>query len=387
MSPRLDPSPFGKAKTLVVKVGSAVLTRRDGDLDLDVMREIVDQSAELMHSGRNVILVTSGAVAAGRAALDVCRRQLTIAQKQALAAVGQSRLMSIYSNLFAPHGLFVGQMLLTAGDMEDRRRYVNARYTMEELLRRRCVPIINENDTVTVDELKFGDNDGLAARVAVKMQATALILLSDVDGVFDSNPKENPDARLVEVIERLTPAVIEQYCPAAKPGSLVGSGGMLSKLRAARLATSAGVHVAIANGKHKGILREILEGNFRGTYFPAAPCHRSQRSEWILHGRVAGGRQIVVDDGAREALVRKHKSLLPAGIVRVIGSFQEGDIVDIVDLRGHALGRGIVNYSSAELDLIKGHKSDEIASILGAKPYDEAIHRDNLALWDDSFSA
>lgn len=384
MSPTLSPSPFAKARTLVLKIGSAVLTSATGDLDLPLMKTLCDRVAALMKEGKRVILVSSGAVAAGRAALGERQRQLTISRKQALAAVGQSRLMAVYAELFEPYGIYVGQMLLTASDMEDRRRYLNARNTLDELLRSGCVPIINENDTVTVDELKFGDNDGLAARVAVKMQADALVLLSDVDGLYEENPKTNPSARLVETVERLTPSVIEQYCPSAGPGSVVGSGGMLSKLRAARIATSAGVHVAIANGKRTGILDDLLRGKFIGTYFPAAArARRSQRAQWILHGRVAGGRQLVVDDGAREALIRRKKSLLPAGVVKVVGSFREGDIVDVVDQSGVLLGRGIVNYSSAELELIKGHRSNEIEKILGSKPYDEAIHRDNLVLLEE----
>ncbi len=387
MSPTLQPSPFAQAPTTVLKLGSAVLTGPSGELDTDLMKKICDWVAERMKKGHRVIIVTSGAVAAGRAALGERRRQLTISRKQALAAVGQSRLMAIYADLFAPHGIFVGQILLTAADMEDRRRYLNARYTLEELLKAGCVPIINENDTVTVDELKFGDNDGLAARVAVKMHAEALILLSDVDGLYDKNPKTERDARLVELVQRLTPAVIEKYCPTGGAGSLVGSGGMLSKLRAARIATSAGVHVVIANGKRPGILDAIVQGDFVGTYFHPAHQRRSQRAEWILHGRVASGRQIVVDDGAREALVRQKKSLLPAGIVRVEGNFQEGDIVDVVDMRGKLLGRGLVNYSSAHLDLIKGRRSSEIPHLLGSKPYDEAIHRDNLVLVDEALAS
>jgi len=386
MSPTLSPSPFGTAKTLVLKVGSAVLTNAEGDLDKAMLHTIADWTSNRMDAGCNVILVTSGAVAAGRSALGLRDRNLTISQKQALAAVGQSRLMQMYAELFANHGYHVGQMLLTAGDMEDRRRYVNARYTLEELLRRRCIPIINENDTVTVDELKFGDNDGLAARVAVKMQADALVLLSDVDGVYSANPKTNPDAHLIEIIEKVTPALIEQLCPTYQTGSLVGSGGMLSKLRAARLATSAGTHVAIANGKRRGILSDLVAGQFVGTYFPPAPTHRSQRMQWILHGRVSGTRQVVIDDGARDALLHRHKSLLPAGIVRVVGTFKAGDLVDIVDSAGRLIGRGIVNYSSAEIDLIRGHRSADIPKILGAKPYDEAIHRDNLALFEETAS-
>jgi glutamate 5-kinase len=369
-----------RARLIVVKIGSAVLTTPQGDLDMAVIQETADTVADLMRAGRRVILVSSGAVAAGRGALGMLGKPATIAEKQALAAVGQSRLMHIYSEAFGRHGIIVGQMLLSRGDMEDRRRYVNARYTLEELLRRRCVPIINENDTVTVDELKFGDNDGLAALVAVKMQADALILLSDVDGLYDSNPKTNPDARLLETVERVTPAMLESVSDTNAGGLAVGSGGMKSKLLAAQAATHEGVCVAIANGKRPGKLNNILSGSFRGTFFPAHPRCHSSREHWILSTRSAASRRIVVDDGARAALLEKKKSLLPAGIARVEGQFRAGDVVEIVDSSGRALGRGVVNYSADELERIKGRRTADIARVLGSKPYDEAIHRDNLAI-------
>lgn len=372
--------PLARARLIVVKLGSAVLTTPTGELDLAVISETAATVAGVMRAGRRVILVSSGAVAAGRGALGMLGKPATIAEKQAFAAVGQSRLMSIYSDAFGQHGVIVGQMLLSRGDMEDRRRYVNARYTLEELLRRQCVPIINENDTVTVDELKFGDNDGLAALVAVKMQADALVLLSDVDGLYDSNPKTNPDARLVEVVERVTPAMLEQVSGAVSGGVAIGSGGMKSKLLAAQLATHEGVCVAIANGKRPGKLKNILSGTFRGTFFPAHPRRHSSREQWILNSRSAASRRIVVDDGARTALLERKKSLLPAGIARVEGQFRAGDVVEIVDSAGRVLGRGVVNYSAAELDRIKGRRSADIARVLGSKPYDEAIHRDNIAI-------
>jgi glutamate 5-kinase len=379
MSPLLSPSPFAKAKTIVVKLGSAVLTRPEGGLDLEVMRAICSEIAELVHEGRRVILVTSAAVAAGRAALGV-RGKPTIAEKQALAAVGQSRIMGLYSKFFEKDEIVVGQMLLTRGDMEDRRRYVNARYTLAELLRRRCVPIINENDTVTVDELRFGDNDGLAALVAVRMQAEALLLLSDVDGVYSANPKSVPDAKLLERIDKVTPQLVEELCPQAKPGSSVGSGGMTSKLLAARVATRSGVCVAIAHGKTPRQIHKVLSGDFKGTFFACSPRRLKGRREWIVNKRSAIGRRVVIDEGARTALIANKKSLLPAGIRKVVGAFRTGDVVEISDASGQVLGRGIVNYSSGELEQIRGRKTSEIASILGYKPYDEAIHRDNLAL-------
>jgi glutamate 5-kinase len=312
--------------------------------------------------------------------VGVKSKAATIAEKQAFASIGQARIMNDYAELFGRHGILVGQMLLSRGDMEDRRRYLNARYTLEELMRRRCVPIINENDTVTVDELKFGDNDGLAALVAVKMQAGALVLLSDVDGLFDGNPKVKRDAKLLEQVDRVTPSLIEELCAPAKGGPGVGSGGMTSKLRAARMGTAAGVAVCIANGKVPGQLRSILDGRFRGTYFPAHDRQLSRRQGWIFSGRSVSPRRVVVDDGARTALVTGHKSLLPAGIRSVEGRFQPGQIVEVMDLQGVLLARGIVNYSSAELEQIRGRKTAEIGSILGERHYDEAIHRDNLVL-------
>lgn len=396
-NPSSSPSPFAKARTLVIKLGSAVLTRPDGDLDIEVMRGICREVAELVGAGRKVIMVSSGAVAAGRKVLGIPPgRRTTIAEKQALAAVGQGRLMQVYTDLFGAHGIVVGQMLLSRGDMEDRRRYVNARYTLEELLRRGYVPIINENDTVTVDELRFGDNDGLAALVAVKMQAEALLLLSDVEGLFDSNPKLNPEARLLDVVEKVTPALLARFDEPAPPpavraggggaprlGPSVGTGGMKSKVAAAATATAAGVCVAIAHGKRPGMITEVVSGAFRGTFFPAQPCRMPRRRSWILSGK-SSGRRVVVDDGARAALLEGKKSLLPAGIRSVEGRFVPGDLVDIADSAGEVLGRGIVNYSSAELELIRGRRTAEIAGILGSKPYDEAIHRDNLALLSEA---
>jgi glutamate 5-kinase len=380
MCPELNPSPFKSARTLVLKLGSAVLTTSAGELDMPVMRQICDEVAGLFQQGKQVVVVTSGAVAAGRGALGIKDRKPTIAVKQALAAVGQTRLMQIYTELFSKYEISVGQMLLSRSDMEDRRRYVNARYTLEELLRRGCVPVINENDTVTVDELRFGDNDGLAAIVAVKMQADVLLLLSDVDGLYDSDPKANKNALLLERVEKITAEMLSVAGDGElKRGMQVGSGGMASKVLAAQVATAAGVSVAIAQGKRRGVVAEILSGSFRGTFFPAGESRLTRRRQWILAGKTSG-RRIHVDEGAREALIAKKKSLLPAGVVRVEGEFQPQELVEIVDVRGAVLGRGVINYSSAELRRIKGRKTGEIESILGSKPYDEAIHRDNLAL-------
>ena len=380
MTLNLKPCPFSESKTIVIKLGSAVLTDAENNLDLAVMRDVCATAADMMQKGRNVLIVTSGAVAAGRGALGLKVKPSTISGKQALASIGQVRVMNHWATCFAKHDILVGQLLLSRGDMEDRRRYLNARYTLEELLRRRCVPIINENDTVTVDELKFGDNDGLAAVVAMKMHADALVLLSDVAGLYDGNPKTNSNARLLETVEHVTPSLIEQLCVSPKGGSGVGSGGMKSKLMAARVATAAGVAVCIVNGKVRGQLAAVVSGKFEGTYFPPHPHHYSRRRAWILGGRSVFNRRLLVDDGARDALITGKKSLLAAGIREVEGRFEQGHIVEVLDLKGTLIGRGIVNYSSQELDSIKGRKTGEIKTILGERHYDEAIHRDNLVL-------
>lgn len=372
---------FDRARTVVIKLGSAVLTCPEtADLDLTVLKAVCSEVAQQVKAGRQIILVTSGAVAAGRGVLNVWDRKPTIAVKQALAAVGQSRLMQIYSDLFARDSVVVGQMLLSLGDMENRRRYVNARYTLEELLRRDCVPIINENDTVTVDELKFGDNDGLAAIVAVKMQADALLLLSDVDGLYDANPKTHSDARLIPIVDKVSAETIRAVTGGATGGIMqVGTGGMETKLQAARIATASGVGTVIAQGKRPGVVTDVLSGRNLGTFFPPIECRRSRREKWILSGKTQG-RSLVVDDGACDALCLKKKSLLPAGVREVQGTFEAMDLVDILTQDGRHLGRGVVNYSAAQLRRIMGRKSSEIEKILGAKTYDEVIHRDNLVV-------
>lgn len=368
------------AKTVVIKLGSAVLSTPEMEMDMPVFEAICSDIAALMKSGKQVILVTSAAVAAGRGVLGIKDKKPVMAVKQALAAVGQSRLMQIYSDIFAKHGIPVGQILLAVDDMEDRRRYVNFRYSLEALWEHGALPIINENDTVTVDELKFGDNDGLAAIVAVSMQADALILLSDVDGLYDSNPKVNPDAKLLKVVEKISSEMLAgTKGDGPKTTIQVGTGGMTTKVLAARLATQNGLCCAIAQGKKPGIIAEVTGGEFHGTLFPAQDCELSRRERWILAAKT-GGRYIVVDDGAREALTKKKKSLLPAGITEIGGTFHETDMVEIRDSAGEAIARGVVNYSSENLRRIIGRKTAEIEKILGFRPYNEAIHRDNLAI-------
>lgn len=374
---------FENAKTVVIKLGSAVLTETGVfALDLPVMEEICRQVAEQVKAGRQIIMVTSAAVAAGRSLLQVYDKKPTIAVKQALAAVGQSRLMMIYSEMFAAHGIVSAQILLSLSDMETRKRYVNARYTLEELLRRGCVPIINENDTVTIDELKFGDNDGLAAMVAVKMQADALLLLSDVPGLYDSNPKTNPDAQLIPVVERVSTEMLKSAGGSLADRNMIqmGTGGMETKLQAARLATANGVGTVIGPGKQPAVITEALMGKNVGTWFPSVECRHSRRDKWIRSAKV-NGRKLIIDAGARDALKKRKRSLLPAGVCGVVGAFQAMDLVDVVDQEDQLIGRGVVNYSSIQMERILRKKSSELEAILGGKPYDEAIHRNNLVVF------
>lgn len=370
---------MAKARLIVIKLGSAVLTTQQGDLDMNVLSELAETVSRHVKQGKRVIVVTSGAVAAGRGMLNLVGKKINLSLKQALASIGQTKLMGIYSNLFAQHGIIVGQVLLTKGDIEDRRRYINVKYALDELLSHGCVPIINENDTTAVDELKFGDNDGLAALLAARTQADALIILSDVDGLFDKNPSEYPDTQLIENVPEVTDELIASVAPKTAKATVFGTGGMASKLTAAKYATNEGVCVMIGNGKTPGQLAAFLEGKGGGTFFRAHERQHNARQQWLLTKNTRGC-SLMIDDGAQNALVSRKKSLLPAGVKAVNGEFEAGDVVGITDMNGIVIGRGVVNYSSVEMTRIKGLPTATIRKILGERHYDEAIHRDNLAM-------
>lgn len=363
------------AKRLVVKVGSSSLTHATGKLNLGGIERIVRQVADAVNSGREVVLVSSGAIGAGLGKLGWKRRPATIPEKQAAAAVGQSLLMQIYERVFGEYGLTVAQVLLTREDVADRRRYLNARTTLLTLLSYGVVPIINENDTVAVDEIKFGDNDTLSALVASLISADLLVLLSDIDGLYTTDPRQDPAARLIPLVEEVTPEV-ESLAGGA--GTDRGTGGMATKLQAAKIATSSGVSMVIANAARPLVLQDILAGAEVGTSFPARERLVS-RKQWIAFNVPPAGR-VVVDSGARRALTERGTSLLPSGVVEVSGEFEAGDNVAIVEQGGVEFARGLTNYASVDLDRVRGRQTSELSGILGERFYEEVVHRDNLVL-------
>lgn len=309
------------------------------------------------------------------ARLNLAGRPRTIPQKQAAAAVGQGRLMHSYAEAFDIHGLPVAQVLLTREDLRDRARYLNARNTFAALLHAHAIPIVNENDTVAVDEIKFGDNDTLAALVASLVEADALLLLSDVEGLFDRDPTQFPDARLLTTVEKID-RTIEHLAGGAR--TTVGTGGMATKIQAAKICVRTGVRMIIADGRRADVVAEALEGRC-GTQFLPAPTRLRSRQRWIAYGSAPKG-TLTVNDGAKARLVEEGKSLLPAGVIQVSGRFASGELVRLADSQGHVFAQGFVNYTDGDLRKIMGHRTGEIIALLGAKTADEVVHRDNLVL-------
>jgi glutamate 5-kinase len=368
---------FGKKRRVVIKVGSAVLASSDGGLDQARIERLAAEISLLLDQGHEVILVSSGAIAAGLGKLGLEKKKgMPLSLKQAAAAVGQSSLMWIYEKTFHAHGRKVAQVLLTREDLSNRTRFLNARNTIHTLLDYGVVPVINENDTVSVDEIRFGDNDNLSGMVLHLSDADLLVILSDIDGFYTTDPKLDSSAKLIPVVEKIT-ADLERAAGDAQ--SLVGTGGMRSKIMTAKKVGDYGAAMAIINGKKPGLLQALFEGVEVGTLFLPRPEKQDSRKHWIAYTVSSTGR-LVVDDGGRDALVTKGKSLLPGGIVKVEGSFKPGECVTCVDQAGLAFARGLVKYSSTDLDRIKGLKTSQIASVLGYKDYDEVIHRDDLVL-------
>ena len=366
-----------QCRKVLIKLGSAVVMDRDHRVDVKAIESIVDGIAELRRRHVDVILVTSGSIGIGGNVMKRAHPK-TLPEKQALAAIGQISLMHTYQEILGSRGMTAAQLLLSRGDMEDRRRYLNARYTLERLLRMGAVPIINENDTTATDEISFGDNDMLAAYVAVKMTAELLLLLSSVDGVYETPPKGKRRGKILGVVEKVDERI---YGMVDNGRSIHGRGGMRSKLDAAKLARAAGVHTIVAGGKRPGLIQDVMTGRFTGTYFP--PVNKrpiSARARWIGFSRPSRGHRLTLDAGAVEAIAKRKASLLAVGVVGVEGKFERGDVVELTDAEGHTLARGLVNYSSAQIEKLMGHKTSEIPKILGARSYDEIVHRDNLAL-------
>jgi glutamate 5-kinase len=362
--------------TVVVKIGTNLLTDRQRGIHRERIAEFARDVAQLQALGTNVALVSSGAVGAGVAALQLRRRPATIPEKQATAAIGQPILMEAYEAAFRKQGRTVAQILLTKDDFVTRTRYLNARNTLKVLFAMGVVPIINENDSVAVDEIKLGDNDNLSAHVASLIGSDLLIILSDVDGLFSDDPTHNSRAELIPVVEKVTPE-IEKL--AQKSRGELSTGGMITKIQAAKRCAASGVAMIIANGKTPGVLREIFEGKFTGTLFLPGGPRLNTRKRWI--GLVSNPKgDVAVDDGARAALLVRQKSLLPSGIVRVNGDFEADDTISVRDAAGQEIARGVSNYSSLDLEKIKGRRSTEIERILGRPSRAEVIHKDNLVI-------
>jgi glutamate 5-kinase len=364
------------SRRIVVKIGSALLVdEATGTLNNAWLDALADDVARLRRLGAEVLLVSSGAIRLGRNSLGLPRGALRLEEKQAAAASGQIRLAHAYQETLARHGITVAQLLLTLDDSENRRRYLNARQTMATLLALGAVPVINENDTVATTEIRFGDNDRLAARVAQMIDADTLVLLSDIDGLYTADPRQSTDAAFIPEVPLLTPEIEAMAGAAADE---LSNGGMVTKLIAARIAMAAGCRMAIADGRPPGPLAALLDGNARCTWFLPGATPRSARKLWIA-GTLKPAGSLVVDDGAARAL-GSGRSLLPAGVVGVDGNFDRGDAVLVRDRAGRTLARGLVAYAAEDARRIAGRRSAEIEAILGFRGRDEIIHRDDLVM-------
>jgi glutamate 5-kinase len=365
---------------MVIKIGTNLLADKVKGINLDRINDIARSVAHLNVLGNRIAIVSSGAIGAGVAELKLKERPKTIPEKQATAAIGQPLLMEAYEHAFRKHGCTIAQVLLTKDDFVNRGRYINAKNTFPVLFDQGVVPIINENDTVAIEEIKLGDNDNLSALVANLIEADLLIILSDIDGLFSDDPGKNSKAQLIPVVEKIT-AQIEKLAKSSR--TELSTGGMITKIQAAKRCVSAGIAMIIANGTNPNILEEIFSGTFRGTLFLPAENTLSLRKKWIGFVSATKG-YIRIDDGAKLALMKKNKSLLPSGIIEVHGEFTSNETVSIVDNNNKVIARGMTGFSSMDLLKIMGKKTGEIEKILGKKSPDEVIHRNNLVLIGES---
>ncbi len=363
-----------EVKRVVVKIGSSLLVEPRVGLKRGYIKDLAREVVVLRQKGFEILIVSSGAIAAGMELLGLRSRPSSISELQAVAAVGQGYLMRLYAEAFEPHGLRVGQVLLTHEDVKDRRRYLNARSTLLTMLSLGVLPIINENDSVAVEEIRFGDNDTLAALVAVLVEAGLLVILTDVEGFFLGGPE---GGKLLTLVERVDKEIRKE---ALGPKGPLGTGGMATKVRAAFMASKAGIHTLVTKGVDPVVLDRLLRGEVVGTLFLAGPSRLTGKKRWIGFSLKPKG-TLLVDQGAKEAILEKGKSLLPSGVMEVIGKFERGDAVLCVGPDGQEFAKGLVNYSSEELQMIKGRKTYEIEEILGYKYADEVIHRDNLVVF------
>ncbi|GGI72672.1 glutamate 5-kinase [Shewanella gelidii] len=363
-------------RRVVVKLGTSVLTSGSNQLDKAHMVELARQMAMLMKSGVEVVLCTSGAIAAGREHLRFPGLPDTMANKQVLAAVGQSQLILAWAQLFSIYGLHVGQLLLTRADLHDRERYLNARDTLSALLAQNIIPIINENDAVATNEIKVGDNDNLSARAALLSDADLLILLTDQKGLFDADPRQNPNAKLITEVVNIDDSLRRL---AGGSGTALGTGGMATKLEAADVARRAGVDVIIASGHHQSVITKATSGQPVGTLFKATKNPLESRKQWILAGPAARGK-LVLDDGAVTAVTQKGRSLLSKGVVKVVGDFERGETLQLVDKSGRVVARGMARYNAAAAKQIAGHHSDDIEKLIGYDYGDAVVHRNDMVV-------
>lgn len=368
--------PFSTARTLVIKVGSSLVTNDGSGLDVEAIARWAAQIAKLRALGRRILLVSSGAIAEGLQRLGWSRRPHAMHELQAAAAVGQMGLVQCYETCFREHGIHTAQVLLTHADMADRQRYLNARSTLRTLLGLGVIPVINENDTVVTDEIKFGDNDTLAALVTNLVEADALVILTDQAGLYDADPRRNPAAKLIERAVSGDPR-LEQV--AGGTGTLLGKGGMITKVLAAKRAARSGAHTIIASGREVDVLLRLSQGEAIGTLLAAETIPLAARKQWLADHLTVSGR-LQLDAGAVQALLRDGKSLLAIGVVAVTGQFQRGEVVGCLDPEGREVARGLVNYSDAETRQILRRPSSEIEPVLGYVGEPELIHRDNLVL-------
>jgi len=365
--------------TIIIKVGTNLLADKEQGISLGRIEGLAHNVASLKALGKHVALVSSGAIGAGVAALGLKARPKSIPEKQATAAIGQPLLMEAYVHAFRKQQCNVAQILLTKDDFINRSRYVNAKNTFSVLFEQGIIPIVNENDTVAIEEIKLGDNDNLSALVANLVEADLLIILSDINGLYSDDPTRNPNAELIPIVEKITPA-IERIAKSSK--SELSTGGMITKIQAAQRCVSAGIAMLIANGQNPGILQEIADGIFQGTLFLPSNKKINVRKKWIGFVSHSKG-HVVVDDGARQALIKKKKSLLPSGIIDVHGEFKAHDTISVYDIHGNEIARGVTTFNTSELNRIKGKKTVEAEHLIQRKISGEVIHRDNLVIMGD----
>ena len=365
-----------EARRIVVKVGTSTLAHKTGKLDLGRIDHLIREIADLRNQGREMVLVSSGAIAAGLGKLGMAQKPESIPEKQAVAAIGQGVLMHIYEKLFAEYGQIMGQVLLTKENSVRHNQYIHSRNSLLAQLAMGAIPVINENDAVAVDEIKIGDNDNLSAMVATLIDADALIILSDIEGLYTANPSADPEAELIPEIPEITPEV-ERIAGGA--GSRLGTGVMTTKIQAAQIAMNAGVTMVIAAGFREGVLHGVLAGKEIGTVFPARESHLRVRKSWLAFGKRLAG-EILVDDGCAAAMREHGSSLLAAGVLDCEGDFCRGNTVRVIDCRQQEIARGIVNYNAGTLKKLLGHKTDEFSQIVGENVPEEVIHRDNMVL-------